>query len=71
MPVDELVDLDSILELDDLTFPADLDDWTTAVEPQELRRFDDLPPIAEPGLAPFTPVDGGHVEDDDDWPSAA
>jgi hypothetical protein len=72
MPLDELVDLDSVPAYADLTL-ADLDDWTTnTVDPGELRRFDSLPPIADPGLAPFSPIDAWETPNgDDDWHNAA
>jgi hypothetical protein len=72
MPLDELVDLDSVPAYADLTL-ADLDDWTTnTVDLGELRRFDSLPPIADPGLAPFSPIDAWKTDNgDDDWPNAA
>ncbi|GAW50459.1 MULTISPECIES: hypothetical protein [unclassified Nocardioides] len=72
MPRDELLDLDAVPAYADLTL-ADLDDWeTSTVEPGELRRFESLPPIADPGLTPFSPIDASNPDDDhDDWPSAA
>ena len=72
MPLDELIDLDETPAYADLTL-ADLDDWETAtVDPGELSRFDSLPPIAQPGLTPFTPIVAGDPDsDNDDWPSAA
>lgn len=71
MPLDELVDLDAVPQVDELMFPGDLDDWTTTVRPEELSRFESLPPIAEPGLQPFAPIvwvtdDGGG-----DWSAVA
>ena len=53
MPLDELVDLDAVPALEDLTF-AGLDDWTTQPD-EELAGFDALPPIADPGFGPFSP----------------
>ena len=72
IPVDELVDLDSVPVYADLTL-ADLDDWTTnTVDPGELRRFDSLPPISDPGFTPFSPIDAHKTDDGDgDWPYAA
>lgn len=72
MPLAELVDLDSVPTLADLTL-ADLDDWTiNTLEPGELRRFDSLPPISDPGFGPFSPIDArGREGGDDDWPAAA
>lgn len=70
IPIDELVDLDAVPVLEDLTFPADLADWATlAVDPLELRQFDNLPPIAGPGLSPFRPI--ASFDGDDNWPEAA
>lgn len=54
IPVQELLDPDSVPALEDLTFPDDLSDWTTTVAPSELGRFDSLPPIAGPGPAPYS-----------------
>jgi hypothetical protein len=76
MPVDELVDLDAVPQLDDLTFPDDLADWETetatgTLDPVELSRFDSLPPIAEPGLQPFSPIAAWHADGDDGWTDAA
>ena len=71
MPVDELIDLDVVPALEDLTFPDDLTDWATvSPDPSELRRFENLPPIAGPGLSPLRPTadwedDGGR------WPDVA
>ena len=80
MPLDELVDLDSVPALEDLTF-HDLADWATEApgspDPAELRRFDHLPPIAGPGFAPFRPIAmwddevGGPGVGGDDWTNAA
>jgi hypothetical protein len=70
IPIDELVDLDIVPDYDDLTFLEDLSDWSTASpDPIELRRFDDLPPIAGPGLAPFRPI--AEWESEGDWPEVA
>lgn len=70
IPLDELLDLDVVPEYDDLTFLDDLTDWSTASpDPLELRQFENLPPIAGPGLAPFRPVAGW--DGDDDWPHVA
>lgn len=57
MPLDELIDLDAVPTLSELTFADELDDWTThaAVEDEELAAFDSLPPIADPGFGPFSP----------------
>lgn len=65
IPLDELIDLDVVPRLDDLTFLDDLADWSTASpDPVELCQFENLPPITGPGLAPFQPItawedDGG------------
>ena len=74
MPIDELVDLDVVPTMDELTFPDDLADWATRAEPLspdplELRQFDNLPPIAGPGLGAFRPI--ATFDGDDDWPYAA
>jgi len=53
MPLEELVDLDAVPALEDLTFAAGLDDWTTHPN-EELAGFDELPPIADPGFGPFS-----------------
>lgn len=85
MPVDEVLDLDAIPTLADLTFPPDLEDWATAagltgrpsVEPLDLSQFSHLPPIAGPGLTtPFpSPEPGSEPSRDDEgggtWPMAA
>jgi hypothetical protein len=71
IPLDELVDLDVVPELADLTFPDDLAEWeTTTLAPEELSRFDALPPIAEPGLRPFLPI-ATSDRGGDDWPAVA
>lgn len=72
MPLDELVDLDAVPALEDLTF-HDLSDWsTTSPDPRELRQFDHLPPIAGPGLKPFRPIaDWDDETGGGDWSSAA
>ncbi len=58
MPLDELVDLDAVPTMSDLTFASELDDWTThPVEDDELAAFDSLPPIADPGFGPFSPTE--------------
>ena len=58
MPLDELVDLDAVPTLEDLTFPTGLDDWTThPADDPELAGFGALPPIADPGFGPFTPAE--------------
>ena len=58
MPLDELVDLDAVPTLSELTFAADLDDWAThRVVDDELAGFDALPPIADPGFGPFSPAE--------------
>lgn len=70
IPVDELLDLDEVPDLDDLTYPADLTDWSTlSPDPLELRQFDNLPPITGPGLSPYRPV--ARFDGDDHWPEAA
>ena len=70
IPIDELVDRDAVPVLEDLTFPADLADWSTlSPDPLELRQFDNLPPITGPGLAPYRPV--ASFDGDDNWPEAA
>lgn len=71
IPIDELVDLDALPVLDELTYPADdLVNWATlSPDPLELRQFDHLPPIAGPGLTPFRPI--AAFDGDDDWPYAA
>ncbi|MGY2703394.1 hypothetical protein [Nocardioides sp. HB32] len=57
IPVEELIDLDVVPDHGDLTFLEDLADWSTVTaDPLELRQFDNLPPIAGPGLAPFRPI---------------
>ncbi len=83
IPLDELVDLDAVPAIEDLTF-HDLANWETEApgspDPAELRRFDHLPPIAGPGFAPFRPIAmwddelrGGREGQvgGDDWTSAA
>jgi hypothetical protein len=71
MPLDELLDLDEVPAYADLTL-ANLDDWeTTTVDASELSRFDTLPPIADPGLTPFSPIVANDPDGDDDWHSAA
>jgi len=57
MPIDELVDLGAVSSLDDVPLVVDLAAWSTPppVEPHELRRFDNLPPIAGPGWPPVRP----------------
>lgn len=66
MPLDELVDLDAVPVLEDLTFPGDLADWSTlSPDPLELRQFDDLPPITGPGLGAYRPI--ASFDGDDDW----
>ncbi|GAB2452803.1 hypothetical protein GCM10027062_36860 [Nocardioides hungaricus] len=70
MPIDELVDLDAVPGLEDLTYPSDLAGWSTlSPDPLELRQFDHLPPISGPGLTPFRPI--ASFGGDDDWPEAA
>lgn len=70
MPIDELLDLDAVPVLDELTYPDDLVEWATiSPDPLELRQFDHLPPIAGPGLTPFRPI--ASFDGDDDWPYAA
>lgn len=70
IPIEELVDLDAIPDYEDLTFLDDLTDWSTASpDPLELRQFDNLPPIAGPGLAPFHPI--AIWEGEGDWPDVA
>ena len=70
IPIDELVDLDAVPELEDLTFPDDLADWSTlSPDPLELRQFDNLPPISGPGLSPYRPI--ASFDGDDNWPEAA
>lgn len=70
MPIDELLDLDAVPRLEDLTFPGDLADWSTlSPDPLELRQFDDLPPISGPGLPQFRPI--ASFDGDDDWFEAA
>ena len=70
IPIEELVDLDTVPDYDDLTFLDDLTDWSTASpDPLELRQFDNLPPIAGPGLAPFRPI--AIWEGEGDWPDVA
>jgi hypothetical protein len=72
LPLDELLDLDAVPAYADLTL-ADLDDWeTTTVDPGELSRFDSLPPISDPGLAPFSPIDASEPSHGiGGWPTAA
>lgn len=71
IPIEELVDLDVVPDYDDLTFLDDLTDWSTASpDPLELRQFDNLPPIAGPGLAPFRPI-ATWEDGNDDWPEVA
>lgn len=66
MPLDELVDLDAVPALEDLTYPSDLSDWSTlSPDALELRQFDHLPPISGPGLEPFRPI--ASFDGDDDW----
>lgn len=64
MPVDELLDLDAVPTLDELTYPEeDLVNWTMlSPDPLELTQFEHLPPIAGPGLTSFDPIASG-----DDW----
>lgn len=70
IPIDELVDLDAVPVLEDLTFPGDLDSWATlSPDPLELRQFDDLPPITGPGLTPYRPI--ATFDGDADWPEVA
>jgi hypothetical protein len=70
MPIDELVDLDAVPAMEDLTFPSDLTDWATlSPDPLELRQFDNLPPISGPGLQAFRPI--AEFDGDDNWPFAA
>lgn len=74
IPIDELVDLDVVPELEDLTFLEDLTDWSTASpDPLELRQFENLPPISAPGLSPFRPIASWDGDDwpDHDWPDVA
>lgn len=59
MPIAELLDLDSIPTLEDLTFPTELADWSTEPSSPGVGRAP-LPPTAEWGS------DG-----DGDWPSVA
>lgn len=75
MPLDELVDLDAVPAISDLTFAAELDDWTTHPVADDLVGFDSLPAIADPGFAPFSaaealgeeaPRDSQTVSDDDE-----
>lgn len=66
MPIDELVDPDTVPLLEELTYPEDLVSWTTlSPDPLELRQFEHLPPIAGPGLTPFRPI--ASFDGDDDW----
>lgn len=51
--------------------PGDLEDWTTALAPEELSRFDTLPPISGPGLHPFAPAPVREAPDGDGWPYVA
>ena len=44
IPIDELVDLDRVPVLADLTFPGDLADWTMSAEPGD--NDGDRPPVA-------------------------
>ncbi|MEP9364960.1 hypothetical protein ABLE68_18500 [Nocardioides sp. CN2-186] len=60
MPHQEVLDLDSVPTFGDLSFPPDLDDWSTQDDdlPVDLSAFDDLPPISGPahlGGAPPPP----------------
>lgn len=77
MPAAELLDLDTVPRMEDLTFPEGLADWSTIVGPEELSRFDDLPPIAGPGLDPFpaagarAPQHPDRAGGDGDWPAVA
>ena len=58
MPLDELVDLDAVPTLSELTFAINLDDWEThRVVDDELAGFDALPPITDPGFGPFSPAE--------------
>ena len=70
IPIDELVDLDAVPELGDLTFPGDLTDWSTlSPDPLELQQFDELPPITGPGFTSYLPI--ARFDGDDDRPEAA
>ncbi len=60
MPLAELLDLDSIPTLDDLTFPTDLADWST-----------DTASSPSTGRAPLPPTTEWESDGDGDWPSVA
>jgi len=77
MPFDEILDLDSVPQVDDLRF--DLTEWATPEIPAvvtsdvDLSQFDHLPPIFDPGF-PITrsvapPADRPHG--DKGWPQVA
>jgi hypothetical protein len=61
LPLDELVDLDAVPTIADLTFTVGLDDWTTHPD-DELAGFDSLPPIADPGFGPFSAAEALEVQ---------
>ena len=79
MPFDEILDLDSVLELDALEF--DLSGWETpdlpavAVADVDLSQFDHLPPIYNPGLpvtrSAMPPADQQSGRGDNGWPRVA
>lgn len=70
IPLDELVDLDAVPDLEELTFPGDLADWSIrSPDALELSQFDNLPPITGPGLTGYRPI--ATFDGDDNWPEAA
>ncbi|GAB6985561.1 hypothetical protein [Nocardioides pyridinolyticus] len=70
IPLAELVDVDATPDHEDLALFYDLAARSTvSLDPLELGRFDNLPPIARPGLTPFRPI--ADWDGDDDWPEVA
>lgn len=63
MPIQEILDLDAVLAVDELSF--DVEDWSTTsdepveTEPLDLAQFEHLPPIVGPGLDRPDPTDPG------------
>jgi hypothetical protein len=82
MPIDEILDLDSVPDSDELRF--DLSEWETpdlpavATTDVDLSQFNHLPPIFNPGLPvtrsakpPADQTSGQRAGGDDNWPQVA